>query len=274
MKKITLCLLLLCMAVTLISQEGLAYQQTSEVHEKYYEVRQKHGRNVLTLTTTSKGFYDEDGDIIDKHIYKANRTYLGRIKKNKSQNPLTVETLNYDYMSQLNLRSVQLYGADPRECTSLEYDAKGKILNKTSTRIRENTDELWQLDYNQVGYIFQYFQVETDTSGTVLQKNKYNYFDDLVEVHYHIYDDTGLMQGLLVMATSDTLLYKREYKHDDKGNLIEENLYNHKDKIIESERYTYDDQNRIVQKSFLIWNPRYGVVPNLRKQWDYEYVNR
>lgn len=273
MNKIILCLFFTGMAVLLLAQEGIAYTKTKEVHEKYYEVRQKNGRNVMTLTTTAKGFYDDEGDIIDKHIYKANRTYLGRIKKNKSKNPYTVETLNYDYMNQLTLRSVVLYGDDPRESTSLEYDAKGKILNKTSTRIRENTDELWQLDYNQVGYIYQYFQVGADSTGKVMVKHKYNYYDDIVEMHYYIYDDKGMQQGLLAMSTSDTLVFKREYIHDDKGNLIEENLYNHKDKIVETERYTYDDKNRIIQKSFLIWNPRFGVVPNLRKQWDYEYVD-
>ncbi|MDD4310477.1 MAG: hypothetical protein PHO32_08865 [Candidatus Cloacimonetes bacterium] len=282
MKRFTLIALILGVAVVLAAQEGTAYKNTAQVIEKSYDVRQAHGRDKLTLATKAIGTYNSNGIIVDKIIYKANNTFLGRISRNQSYNPYTLETLNYNNMNLLNSRSVEIAGKLPGEATIIEYDTKGKILNRTSNRIYEPTQEIWSMNHNQVGYVYHYFQAALDNNQRIQITCKYNTMDELEQKQYYTYDAQNQLISIVAMSASlpslnadpaleDTLIYKKEFLYDDQGNLFEENLYDHKEKIVETERMVYDNKNRLIQKSFYIWNPRFGVVPNLRKQSDYEY---
>lgn len=284
--KLSSCLLVICcLFASLSGQEGKAYIGTNEVIERTFDVRQKYGRNVMTLATKSIGIYDSLGYIQETQIYQANLSYLGRRIRNVSQSPTSVEILDYNYMNMLSSRSVEVFGTDPRESTVVVYDTKGKILQKSSTRVHEISQETWNLEYNQVGYVNQYFQIIQDKQQRVMLKNKFNYYDDLVEKHYYIYNDMQHLIQILAMSASDssttaislvpapadTMIFRREYSYDDNANLTEERLYNHKGQITESEAFVYDDRNRVIQRSYYIWNPRFGTIPNLRKQVEYAY---
>ncbi len=271
MRKMIVTILLIFSAYCLWAQEGPAYANTKKVFEKHYTVKQKHGKNILTLQTQSTGKYDKSGIIIDKVITKGNLTFLGRTTRSQSNDPIAMETLNFDYMNLLNSRSVEIKGANPQESTLIEYDSKGNVLSKQSTRVYEPTQDLWEMDYSQVGYAHAYFQVIQDSSKHILQKNKFDYSDNLIEKHFYVYNSDDLLVQIYAMSASDSLVFKNEFEYDQNSNLIESTKFNGKDEILESVRCYYDDKNRMVQKSRFIWNPRFGTVPNLSEQSDFVY---
>ncbi|PKN78600.1 MAG: hypothetical protein CVU48_07905 [Candidatus Cloacimonetes bacterium HGW-Cloacimonetes-1] len=271
MRKLIYSILVIVSASCLWAQEGPAYTNTNKVLEKHYTVKQKHGKNILTLQTQSTGKYDKSGIITDKVITKGNLTFWGRTTRNQSNDPYTMETLNFDYMNLLNSRSVEIRGANPKESTIIEYDSKGKILSKHSTKVFEPTQDLWEFNYSQVGYVQEYYQVLQDSTKHILQKNKYDYFDNLVEKHYYVYDSKDLLVEIYAMSASDSLLFKNDFIYDASSNMIESNKLNNQEKLLETERCYYDDKNRMIQKSRFVWNPRFGTIPNLVEQSDYEY---
>ena len=255
----------------LIAQEGQPYVGTKEVHERAFAVRQSHGRNILTLNTISTGYYDAQGNIVDQVIQKGNKTHLGRRVQNISSNPATKEILDFNHMNLLNARSVEIAGDLPGESTFLEYDAKGKLINKRSLRLHQAKSELWTLDYSQVGYVHRYAQSIADESTRLMQQNVFDYADEFIEIHSYLYNEDDRLIALIAMNPQDSLLFRQEYRYDYVGNLIEEQYFEAEDTLVKSIRYSYDDMGRMIQRSEFAWNPRFGVIPQLGKQADFSY---
>lgn len=261
--------LILGVSTTLYSQEGQHYVGSKEMLEKHYEVSQKHGKNNLKLATIKRGYYDEEGNLVDQIIQQGNKTYLGRIRKHISKDPYTVETLEYDHMQQLVSRKVEIAGAKEGELTTLEYDTKGKLVNKSSIRIYQ--DQLWTLDYSQVGYVANYIQSIGDEANRISEQRVFDHADELKEIHSHLYDRDNRLLAVVAQNPEDSVLFRIEYKYDYLGNIIEEKHFEGEDALVSSIRISYDDSNRILQRAEYIWNPRFGTIPQLRKQSEYSY---
>lgn len=261
--------LILGISTTLYSQEGQHYVGSKEMLEKHYEVSQKHGKNNLKLATIKRGYYDEEGNLVDQIIQQGNKTYLGRIRKHISKDPYTVETLEYDHMQQLVSRKVEIAGAKEGELTTLEYDTKGKLVNKSSIRIYQ--DQLWTLDYSQVGYVANYIQSIGDEANRISEQRVFDHADELKEIHSHLYDRDNRLLAVVAQNPEDSVLFRIEYKYDYLGNIIEEKHFEGEDALVSSIRISYDDSNRILQRAEYIWNPRFGTIPQLRKQSEYSY---
>lgn len=267
-------ILLMCvmaLSSTLFAQEGAAYIGTREVLEHHYDVSQKYGRNVLSLEQITTGYYDNAGSIVEKVIQKGNRTFMGRTVHNKSSNPVALETLEYNYMNLLSARKVDIQGSQAGEKTQIAYDAKGKILSKSSTRLQRSKAALWTLEYNQVGYAHRYYQSLIDSSLMVQEQRVFDYNDELSEIHHYLYDTDQRLIGIVAQSPSDSTIFRREYHYDYLGNLIESKYYTGEDQLIQSQRYSYDDHQRLIQSSEYVWNPRFGVIPELRKMREYSY---
>lgn len=261
--------LILGVSTTLYSQEGQHYVGSKEMLEKHYEVSQKHGKNNLKLATIKRGYYDEEGNLVDQIIQQGNKTYLGRIRKHISKDPYTLETLEYDHMQQLVSRKVEIAGAKEGELTTLEYDTKGKLVNKSSIRIYQ--DQLWTLDYSQVGYVANYIQSIGDEANMISEQRVFDHADELKEIHSHLYDRDNRLLAVVAQNPEDSVLFRIEYKYDYLGNIIEEKHFEGEDALVSSIRISYDDSNRILQRAEYIWNPRFGTIPQLRKQSEYSY---
>jgi hypothetical protein len=252
------------------AQEGPAYIGLEKAQEKAYTVSQKHGKNVLTLQTDSSIFYDKNGFIVEKYHLQGNLTYKGKTIINRQQDSSTIETLQYNHMNLLSGRKVEYLDALYGESTKIEYDAKGKILSKTSTRTHSMSADLWDLQYNQVGYVASYFQVTKGAGNKVLEKKLFDYKDDLQETLFYSYDEADQLTSILALSPSDSVVFKMLYSYEDE-NLVEEQKLDGMDQILESITYAYDANNRLIQRSEFYWNPRFGRIPNLRRQFDYSY---
>jgi hypothetical protein len=252
----------------LMAQEGPAYQNTKRVLETKYQVSQKHGKNVLRIASKSVGHYDSTGTIVSKMIYKGNMTYMG--KELINYNGDIREKLSYNYMNLLSTRIVSINGEKERELTEIEYDAKGKILHKTNYRVYDQTGNLWQTDYSQLGYAAFYDHLRRE-DGKIVALDRYNYFDDIVERHFYLYDDADHLVQIYALNPSDSLVFRTINVYDERGNLIEEKFHDRWDNNYQSIRYFYDDQNRLIQKSRFDWDPRFAVLPLLKEQSDYEF---
>lgn len=271
MKKSCFILIVLLFNLCLWAQEGHAYQGLKLMTEKEYSIRPDFGRNEPVLETVTTGLYNDQGWLLERRISRANLTYLGRIAYNRTDNPYTLETVNYNHMNLITGRSVEIRGDHPLESTIINYDQKGRILSKTCNRIYPETGELWSLDYNQVGYIHRYFQTKLDSIGRINQRIKFNYFDEPIETHYYFYTPLGLLTEICAMASSDTLLFRQVYTYDYDDSILSEELYDHTDTISEKIIYSYDEDRRLKQKSRFVWNPRFGGQPVLTRQWIYSY---
>ena len=267
-----LCLAAMVLTGTLFAQEGPSYKGTLEVHEKYYQVSQKHGKNILSLATFSTGYYDNEGFLVDRIIQKGNKTHMGRVVQNRSQNPEVLEVLSYNYMGLLASRKVEIAGDIEGEKSIIEYDSNGKILSKTSVRIDPHNDHYWTLEYGQVGYVQRYLQDIRDSYARVQERRVYDFKEELSEIHNYIYDNQEQLIAIIAQDPHDSLLFKHEYTYDENSNLLLEKYYEGEDKLLKSTNYSYDEKNRLIQKLEYIWNPRYGVIPQLKKQWDYTYM--
>jgi hypothetical protein len=271
MKHFLLCLIILCSLAKAIAQEGSAYIGTRRVQIKDYSIKQLHGQNVLTLETLTTGFYDADGNLVEQYVMQGNLTYQGKTITKISRDPWFKETLHYNHMNLLATRKVELETGETGEYTHLEYDNQGKVLKKNESRIFKETGDTWQLAYNQVGYIQNYSQVIQDSCSRVIEKRVFDSFDDLQQTHYYIYDNDDNLKSVVEVSASDQLLGKSLYDYDDKGNMLKQSLYDSQNQILESTTYTYDEKDRLLQSSYTVWNPRYGHVPNLKRQKDYIY---
>ncbi len=268
MKRALFIILLFVFVSVVYAQAGNEYKGTTRVYEKSYEVSQKHGKNVLKLKTRSIGYYNNDGEVYHKVIYKGNMTFWG--KQNKNYNPDVIETLNYNYMNLLSSRSVVIKSENEGEYTEIEYDTKGKIVTKTNNRIFNTSGALWQVEYSQLGYPNHFLELIEEDSK-VVAKNKYDYFNELVERHYMVYNDEDKLVQTYVLGLQDTLVYRVEYEYNPEGRIIEEKYFDHNDYFYESVRYFYDDKGRIIQLNKFVWDLRFGEIPKLRQQNDYEY---
>ncbi|MCB5259257.1 MAG: hypothetical protein LHW48_02115 [Candidatus Cloacimonetes bacterium] len=271
MKQSVLITVITILMATLFAQEGEAYRGLQKAYRKTYVAKQKYGRNVLSLATQSTCFYDSQGNIIEEYHMQANRTYKGKTIKNICIEPSYTELLQYNHMNLLSSRSVEYTDAQTHEATTIEYDAKGKIIKKTSIKSSESHPELWELHYNQVGYIASYFKVILDSSAKISQKKLYDFKDDLLETHIYSYDDNNNLVNIIALSPEDTVLFRKEYYYNDIGCLIEKSKYNEVDAITESIHYAYNDNRRLILQSEYLWNPRFGTIPNLTKQIEYVY---
>lgn len=255
----------------LSATQGENYKSTSRSIEKKYEVKQSFGKNILTLKTKTLSYYNEEGLITYQVIYKGNLTYLGKIEYNYGKDPKLLETKYYNYMNLPYNRKAVYYGENPLESTEMEYDSKGNISQKTVIRLYDKTQDRWQLNYGQLGYIYTYEQVFEDSSRTVLRKDTYDYFDEPLMKSFNIYDDDHKLVENYSLNASDSLISRTIFVYGETGDLLEENHYDSAGDILQTNRYYYDDQGRIIQKNLIYWNPRFGVTPRLREQYDYEY---
>lgn len=271
MKAITLIVLMTCLIMIAPAQEGPAYTNTKRVTIKDYTVKQLHGENILALQTQTTGFYDDNGNLTEKYIMQGNLTYSGKEIVKIKQDPWFKERLVYNYMNLLSSRSVELQTGEKDEYTYLEYDNKGKIVKKTESRVFKETGDVWEFNYNQVGYVYEYYQIVKDSTSNIIEKKVFDYFDDLQETHYYIYDNDNRLKSIHELSPSDSLMYKHLYEYDQVGNLLKVSLYDQEEKILEATSYAYDEQNRLLQSSYSIWNPRFGHVPRLKRQTDYFY---
>jgi len=135
MKRSFLIISLILWFTIAFAQEGEKYRSTSRSIEKKYEVRQRFGKNILTLKTKTISYYDTEGIISYRVIYKGNLTYLGKEERYYSTDPKSVETKYFNYTNQMTNRKATIYGQNPLEYTELEYDSKGAILEKRNVRI-------------------------------------------------------------------------------------------------------------------------------------------
>lgn len=250
--------------------EGEAYQKVDKATHKIYAVNQKHGKNVLKLDEIVTCFYDSEGNIVEKYIMQGNRSYKGKMVKNIRKDPFTIEILDYNHMNLLISRRVEYLDSVTGEGSAIDYDAKGKILKKTSTRLSSVDPDLWEFNYNQVGYAATYARIMRDGLN-VSQRLVYDYKDDLLETHDYSYDDNGLPIKIIAKSPSDSTLFRKEFTYDDFGNILEEITYDSQDNPTQSIVSVYDDDQRLIQRSEFIWNPRFGRIPNLLRQTDVTY---
>lgn len=269
MKKLIICFTLSLCTMFAWAQEGNPYKGSRKVFEKSFDVVQKHGKNVLKLKTRTTGTYDSEGNIVHKHVLKGNLTYMGKVFKNYNDKEEEIITLNY--MNLLSQRSVKIKGERDGELTEIVYDSKGKIADKISYRIYDQSQEVWQQHYSQLGYIMNHIQTASQ-NGKISTKFRYDYFDDIIERQYFIYDDNERLIEMYALSATDSLISKTQYLYDDKGNLTDENFYDKEERLVQSIRYFYDDKGRIIQMSDFTWDPRFGEIPRLRQQSDYEYI--
>ncbi|MDD2506858.1 MAG: hypothetical protein PHQ78_06025 [Candidatus Cloacimonetes bacterium] len=122
-----------------------------------------------------------------------------------------------------------------------------------------------------MGYLSHYYKILQSSDNLPLQKQRFDFKDDLTETHTYIYDSSGLLSFVVCRSEEDSLMYKMQYSYDDKGNLLQESKMNAFDQETESRLYTYDDSNRLILMLEYNWNPRYGGIPNLRKHCEYSY---
>lgn len=268
MKRFIICFAIALLPLMWYAQTGDAYKGTKRVSEKTFDVVQKYGRNILKLKSRATGYYDSTGTIVKKQIHKGNMTYHGKEYVNRGNG--ISETLSYNYMNLLNRRSVTIQGANEGELTELEYDPKGKIVSKVNTRKHATDGSMWQIEYAQLGYPEHYMKLNY-SGEKIVSKDRYNYFDDLIEKHYLIYDANDHLIELYALSDKDSLLYKTIYVYDEVHNLTEEKLYDRYGRNFRTFRYYYDDKARMIQKNHIDWDPRYGEIPKLRTQTDYEY---
>ena len=260
---------LLCCYSLLFAQEGPAYKGTKELYEKQYTVTQKHGKNVTTLSATLSGEYDAEGNLIYAQKQKGNKTYMGYIRKNISSNPPTVETVEYNHMNQIGVRKLETTDPQTGDSTIIEYDAKGKILAKTS--IRHHQDSLWTMEYNQVGYISRYYQSVMDSTNKISERLVYDYADELKEFHTYLYDSSDLLIAIVAFNQEHEVIGITEYVYDDRGNCTEEKHYKDENTITSSIQYQYDAKDRMILRSEYKWNPRFGTYPQLQRMFEYSY---
>lgn len=270
MKQTLLTILLVTFYGAICAQEGVAYSGLVQAREKAYSVSQKHGRNILYLDTETTIFYDKDGNIVEKYILQGNRTYKGKTLINRRKDPNTIEILHYNHMNLLAGRIVEFADTTKGEVTEIEYDAKGKILTKKTTRGYAKNSDLWEFHYNQVGYVESYFLISKDYSAKISEKRLFDFKDDLLETHYYSYDDAERLTRIIALCPGDSVAFQMLYKYDN-GNLVEEQRLDNMDQVLESVNYIYDANNRLLQRSEFLWNPRFGRIPNLRRQLDYSY---
>jgi len=262
-------LCLLCCCSLLLAQEGTAYKGTKELYEKQYTVTQKNGKNVMTLSARISGEYDAEGNLVFAQKQKGNKTYMGYVRKNISSDPPTIETVEYNHMNQIGIRKLESIDPKTGDSTLIEYDAKGKILAKTSIRHHQNS--LWTMEYNQVGYISRYYQSVMDSTNRISERLVYDYADELKELHTYLYDSSDLLTAIVAFNPEHEVIGITEYIYDERGNCIEEKHYKDEDTITNSIQYQYDAKNRMIQRSEYRWNPRFGTFPQLQKMYEYSY---
>ncbi|MCB5262256.1 MAG: hypothetical protein LHW64_00805 [Candidatus Cloacimonetes bacterium] len=270
-QQLLLIVLCLCALGSLWAQTGEAYIGTRKVQEKDYSIKQLHGQNVLTLETVTTGFYDNKGNIVEEIIMQGNMTYKGKTFIKIDQDPWYKETLNYNHMNLLSLRKVELVTSEDKEKIYLEYDNKGKLLKKIETKIFTQTGDGWEFVYNQVGYVPQYSQIIKDSTHKIMENRVFNYSDDHIKSYYYAYNKDSLLEKMVEISATDTLLSKSIYEYDEAGNLLKESLYDQDEQLVEFTAYAYDEKNRLLQSSYTEYSPRFGRTPNLRRQKDYIY---
>jgi hypothetical protein len=133
-------------------------------------------------------------------------------------------------MQQLVSRKVEIAGAKEGELTTLEYDTKGKLVNKSSIRIYQ--DQLWTLDYSQVGYVANYIQSIGDEANRISEQRVFDHADELKEIHSHLYDRDNRLLAVVAQNPEDSVLFRIEYKYDYLGNIIEEKHFEGEDTLV------------------------------------------
>lgn len=267
-------IVLLCLGLCnclMFAQEGEAYRGLTKAIEKIYTVTQKHGKNILLLDTQSTLFYDENGSIIEKYMMKGNLSYLGKEIRFNRNNPHFKEILVYNHMNGLVSRSVEYGDPQTGNHSSIMYDSKGKVLNKVQCKSTGADSLIWEMHYNQVGYLSEYFKIQHNKDGTIDEKTLFDYKDDVMELHKYIYDPSGLLSSIVVTSPGDSLLYKMRYRYDESANLLEQSKTDSGNLPMESTIYSYDDRDRLIMRLDYSFNPRYGGTPNLRTQYEYSY---
>ncbi|HQQ67784.1 MAG TPA: hypothetical protein PLX77_03040, partial [Candidatus Cloacimonadota bacterium] len=229
----------------------------------------KNGKNVMTLSARISGEYDAEGNLVFAQKQKGNKTYMGYVRKNISSDPPTIETLEYNHMNQIGIRKLESIDPKTGDSTLIEYNAKGKILAKTSIRHHQNS--LWTMEYNQVGYISRYYQSVMDSTNRISERLVYDYADELKELHTYLYDSSDLLTAIVAFNPEYEVIGITEYIYDERGNCIEEKHYKDEDTITNSIQYQYDAKNRMIQRSEYRWNPRFGTFPQLQKMYEYSY---
>lgn len=272
MRKAMISLLLAVFYSLIFAQEGPQYMGIEKANEKLFNVKHSFGKPGLILESQSTLFYDSEGNIIEKYIMQANKTYKGKVIKNIVADPPRTEILTYNHMDLLTGRQVEYADTLSGESTRIDYDAKGKVLSKVSTRKSPKDSAMWEMHYNQVGYVSNYFRVMRDSTNSIREKHLFDYKDDLLEIHLYSYDAQGLLIGILALSPQDSVIFKQEYQYDENANLIEEARYDSAEQILESTQYFYDDMNRLIQRSEYHWNPRFGRIPQLQRQAEYNYM--
>lgn len=271
MKRLVLFTLLLTSISLAFSQEGINYLTTRKCLEKTYEINQKFGKNKMKLITLAKVEYDTTGYIIRKTMTKGNLNYAGKTLVNRTKQPNTWEVLNYNYMNLLQDRWVKITENDPREYTEIQYSPKGKIIYKTRVRVDSLLQHEWEMVYHELGYIPSYYEVESDSTGLVGKKIKYDYGDNPVESTVYFYNDQRSPVVAMVYATGDTLISKITYEYDTQNNLIQQIAYDRSGKETTLEDWAYDTLGRITMYNYSIFDARFGGVPKLRLTKTYAY---
>jgi hypothetical protein len=132
----------------------------------------------------------------------------------------------------------------------------------------------WDFVYNELGYVPSYFEVETDTSGLVTKKIKYDYGDNPVETTLFLYNEQKSLLSAIVYDVDNKVTSKTIYVYDERNNLIKLTGYDkqgHEDYI---EEWSYDDLGRMMIYNYYIFDARFGGIPKLRKTKTYEYIDR
>ena len=274
MKRILLLSLVLALGIAILTaQEGENYRGLKQVVEKEYLINQNFGQNKMKLSQVKTGFYNDRGALQNWILEQGNRSFLGQVKILSSQDAKERETLYYDYMNRLTGRRYEQQGPQDNEITMIEYDAKGKLLNKKRSRYFAVGDEKWDFEYNQVGYLTHYSQAPLASNSLVSQEYEYDYFDELNSIHHYLYteDNAGALKEIRSEDPEGKLQKRLEYIYNEQGLLLEEKSFEGEDAPLGGIRYTYDDRQRLIQKLEYRYNPRYGGVYQTTKQCDYSY---
>lgn len=270
MKRICLYFLLISISFLLFAQEGEAYKGSTKVFEKRYSIDNSYGLGKMKLEAQCTSYYNSEGFITETINQRGNLTYQGKRLINYSSDPDTKETLYYNSMNILNRRTIKESAPELLSETTIFYDDRGKILSKVETRSISDGGELWELSYNQVGYVANYYHITKNDMGLISEKKHYDYFHDLIDTAFYAYEGVKLT-SIRTISAEDSLISKDLFAYDEMGNLLEETRYNHSDIPLYSHRYSYDQLGRITHYSYYIYNPRFGVLPQLKEYKEYVY---
>jgi hypothetical protein len=258
------------------SLNGLNYTGLKRLVRRVYMVRQDFGQDTEYLDTRDYCYFNNKGEIDHIDSFLGNTAVDSKTVYKRTFDPKAIERIKYNKFNDLEGRELEIWNDRDGTSSYTRYGGYVDIIERV-VAVQDTVEKtIKETFYDEVGFALFSNRITLNDFGRQVEKVEVNESDEPVFYYKISYNELGLVENEKKLTYKDSLVAVTKYSYNNRGKLSRVAAFDGQEKMTALHENLYDVENRLVEERFFKINPKYGIIPVLKKihRYDYEETSK